>query len=313
MWPRLDTVSDRPATLIRWSSDAEHTWLHVLTSSVATLARGISGGLGAVQIEIVGEWVDSDELVDALTAHGWSCTTARRRRRWGPFEVPSSLSSHATGTLTEWPRLADALQHAWTATSSRAPWRFASRQAAAGSERARSTITRTSSPSSRPGHRIMRPSQHTLRARRDADDRTCRSDSRHGLRDIPPRGLRRTCGQGESSQRRAAAMMPTDHRWSDWFKATGRYEVALLLFVGWDPIGINEDVATWDEYESYAWPVVRLISQDCSDSEFVTFLQAIADEVIEIGEGPTLEFARLLRRWVRTSVAVWTSDRPSRG
>jgi hypothetical protein len=40
--------------------------------------------------------------------------------------------------------------------------------------------------------------------------------------------------------------------WADWFSDVGRADVALLLFVLWDPIGVRDEPAAANEYIAYA-------------------------------------------------------------
>jgi hypothetical protein len=53
--------------------------------------------------------------------------------------------------------------------------------------------------------------------------------------------------------------------WREWFDAAGRAELNLLLFVAWDPIGINDCAIAAGEYENYVEDVLGFVEDDDAD------------------------------------------------
>jgi hypothetical protein len=50
--------------------------------------------------------------------------------------------------------------------------------------------------------------------------------------------------------------------WREWFGATGRADLNLLLFVLWDPIGVSETAIAAGEYEGYVPQVLAYVQSD---------------------------------------------------
>ncbi len=46
----------------------------------------------------------------------------------------------------------------------------------------------------------------------------------------------------------------------------------------WDPIGINDEPACWDEYDSYIGGVLKLLVENGSDKDLAEYLRRIARE-----------------------------------
>ncbi len=55
--------------------------------------------------------------------------------------------------------------------------------------------------------------------------------------------------------------------------------VSEVLYWVWDPIGINDQFAARDEYDTYAWQVVALLNQDIPNS---LKQEKIADHLLEV-------------------------------
>lgn len=61
--------------------------------------------------------------------------------------------------------------------------------------------------------------------------------------------------------------------------------VRAVLFFEWDPIGVNDDAAAYDEYHSYADVVVSMLINGKSAKEVADYLFKVQEERITIG-GP---------------------------
>lgn len=55
-------------------------------------------------------------------------------------------------------------------------------------------------------------------------------------------------------------------------------QVQTILLTDWDPIGAY---VPQDEYDSYAWPVVKLLQNHASRDELAIFLRCAADEAMK--------------------------------
>ncbi len=53
-----------------------------------------------------------------------------------------------------------------------------------------------------------------------------------------------------------------DARWRAWYRDQGRDDLSLLLFVVWDPIGVNDTAITANEYFNYTADVLRYVQDD---------------------------------------------------
>lgn len=88
-----------------------------------------------------------------------------------------------------------------------------------------------------------------------------------------------------------------------WLEIRGRRELALLLFVAWDPLGVNQDIEMWREYEMYADALAELASS-AGDEVVSVEMARIADAEMGMATGVDREIGGLVDRWVRTGVAA---------
>jgi hypothetical protein len=59
-------------------------------------------------------------------------------------------------------------------------------------------------------------------------------------------------------------------------------EIRRLLMERWDPIGISDQPACWDEYDSYIGGALKLLSENGSDKELAEYFRRIARERMEL-------------------------------
>jgi hypothetical protein len=59
-----------------------------------------------------------------------------------------------------------------------------------------------------------------------------------------------------------------------------------ILWLDWDPIGVNDEAAARDEYHSYLPEVFRLVLEHAPVLEIATYLQSVANE--RMGFGSTI-------------------------
>ena len=80
--------------------------------------------------------------------------------------------------------------------------------------------------------------------------------------------------------------------WREWFGASGRADLNLLLFAAWDPIGLNDCAIAAGEYEYYVEDVLRYVQDDDPDG-LVRYLQDVERDAMGLsGQTATASIAR---------------------
>lgn len=102
---------------------------------------------------------------------------------------------------------------------------------------------------------------------------------------------------------------PLDDRVAAWLDDRGRREVAQLLFLLWDPIGVSDELVVWNEYVSYVDELVRLATDGYPETAIASRMREIAATMMEIETGDDLTTAITLQRWVAVSMHAWESER----
>lgn len=62
--------------------------------------------------------------------------------------------------------------------------------------------------------------------------------------------------------------------------------VQRILWLDWDPIGVNDHAAAIDEYDSYAPAIVSLLAQGCSAAELDLHLSRIETDSMGLSQAP---------------------------
>ena len=97
--------------------------------------------------------------------------------------------------------------------------------------------------------------------------------------------------------------------WGEWFNATGRADLNLLLFAVWDPIGVNDIAITAGEYENYVADVFSYVKDD--DPEGLTaYLLDVEREAMGLSSSTaTVAIAGAVIGGAYASAWIW-SGRP---
>jgi hypothetical protein len=77
-------------------------------------------------------------------------------------------------------------------------------------------------------------------------------------------------------------------------------EIRGVFMEHWDPIGINDQPACWDEYDSYIGGALKLLLENGSDGELAEYLRRIVRERMELSPderaiGNTINALRKIR------------------
>jgi hypothetical protein len=100
---------------------------------------------------------------------------------------------------------------------------------------------------------------------------------------------------------------------AEWFASRGRREITILLFVSWDPIGVNDESEQWREYESYAEPIMRCVLDGRSDADLAQMLTRIAREEMGLDWETDETDAATIRRWILASHLAWKAEQGDDG
>jgi len=77
-------------------------------------------------------------------------------------------------------------------------------------------------------------------------------------------------------------------------------EIRGVFMEHWDPIGINDQPACWDEYDSYIGDALKLLLENGSDGELAEYLRRVVRERMELSPdegaiGNTINALRKIR------------------
>lgn len=105
--------------------------------------------------------------------------------------------------------------------------------------------------------------------------------------------------------------MTPDH-WRAWYASSGRYDLNLLLFAIWDPIGVSDSAITAGEYENYVDEVFSYVSDDDA-AGLAAYLRRVARDAMGLStiELP-LEAARRIINGAYGGAWIW-AGRPLPG
>jgi hypothetical protein len=85
-------------------------------------------------------------------------------------------------------------------------------------------------------------------------------------------------------------------------KEAGRIQAEIrgVLMERWDPIGINDQPACWDEHDSYIGGALKLLLENGSDGDLVEYLRRIVRDRMELSAdegaiGNTINALRKIR------------------
>lgn len=78
---------------------------------------------------------------------------------------------------------------------------------------------------------------------------------------------------------------------------TSFQQVQAILHRDWDPIG----GVPLDEYDSYAWPVLKLLMRDAPREEIAAYLRGVADRTIGCPV-PEERLARVVERLIALEI-----------
>jgi hypothetical protein len=92
-----------------------------------------------------------------------------------------------------------------------------------------------------------------------------------------------------------------------WWKEAGGWQLRQLLYWQWDPIGVNDGFPwSYDEYDSYAGPIVELLKNGADANEVARYLRDLAIGHMGVSGGPSVDaIAQQIVDWYPSSIEWW--------
>jgi hypothetical protein len=101
--------------------------------------------------------------------------------------------------------------------------------------------------------------------------------------------------------------------WREWWLERGERELRCILMTAWDPIGVGDAPEAWDEYETYALEVARILRETMDPQEAAVrvaeYLDGVEQDSMELSSGQD----RLHNARLAASLVAWHEWSYTRG